>query len=272
VTVEFDAIGTFPSVEYNDAGDNYPRVSPYSSIDLGAPTITPISGGVHMSMTWNTQTYDKETINLGWYSPGRWAISTPATRACTITNIIIDGNEFGAPNLAMDVARSNNGYIYVGTPNKVWKSTDGGFTWTESLDDHGSNDLVIDPQLAGVYYHWSDAGNLELVVADVVSGSALDTEAATATPLRLARDLNSGRLWALKSGTTLRLRNAGVWSDLDTGLAGARGLHAYLGGKLIYLDGGAILYSDDYGATQTDKTGDWSGFGSPVNAHLMSTA
>ena len=67
------------------------------------------------------------------------------------------------------------------------------------------------------------------------------------------------------------MRYNAAWSDLDTGLSGARGLHCYLGGKLIYLDGGAILYSDDYGATQADKTGDWSGFASPINAHLLRT-
>lgn len=170
---------------------------------------------------------------------------------------------------ALDVARTNNQYIYVGTSNKVFKSTDGGFTWAESLGDHGSNDIHVDPQLAGVYYHWATDGSLELVIADVVSGAALDTETPIEVGLRLARDLNSGRLWTLDSSATLRVRYNAVWSDLDTGLSGARGLHAYLGGKLIYLDGSAIMYSTDYGATQADKTGDWSGFGSPINAHLM---
>ena len=174
------------------------------------------------------------------------------------------------PN-ALDVSRTNNNYVYVGTENKVWKSTDGGITWAQSLD-HGSFDLAVDPQLAGVYYHWSTTGNLELVVADTVSGSALDTETPANIPLRVARDLNSGRLWTLDSQTTLRMRNLGSWSDLDTGLSGSRGLHAYLGGKLIYLDAATILYSADYGATQADKTGGWSGFGSPINAHLMREA
>ena len=100
---------------------------------------------------------------------------------------------------ALDVARTNSSWVYVGTPGKVWKSIDGGFTWAESLDDHGSNDICVDPQLAGVYYHWAADGSLELVVADAVSGSDLDTETPAEVGLRLARDLNSGRLWALES-------------------------------------------------------------------------
>ena len=172
---------------------------------------------------------------------------------------------------ALDVSRTNNAYVYVGTPNKVFKSTDGGFTWSDSLT-HGSNDINVDPQLAGAYYHWAADGSLELVVADILTVPDLDTpETPVEIGLRLQRDLNSGRLWSLKSGTTLRLRNLGTSSDQDTGLSGARGLHAYLGGKLIYLDTSNIYYSADYGVTQALKKGSWSAYGSPINAHLMRT-
>jgi hypothetical protein len=169
---------------------------------------------------------------------------------------------------ALDVARGNPNWVYVGTADKVWKSTDGGFTWALSLEDHGSNDIHVDPGPAGVYYHWAADGGLELVSADTVTPPDLDTEAPVSAPLRLARDLNTGRLWGINAGATLKCRNNAAWSDQQTGLTGGRGLHAYVGGKLIFVDSGHVYISDDYGETVVDKTGAWA-MSAGVNAHRL---
>jgi len=278
VTVEFDATGDLPSTNYDTASDLWPYINYLVSDAWVTLTASPIDGGYHVSGTLDgTQVDDNNgdqgILHIGYFGAreARWENDTPTTRNAIYSNFVINGVSYGSGHhLCLDVSRTNNSYIYVGTPNSIWKSTDGGFVWTQSIEDHGSNDINVDPQLAGVYYHWAVDGSLELIVADVLSVPDLDTdETPVAVSLRLQRDLNSGRLWSLKSGTTLRLRNLGSSSDLDTGLSNARGLHAYLGGKLIYLDGSDIYYSDDYGATQALKKGGWSAYSGPINAHLM---
>jgi hypothetical protein len=107
------------------------------------------------------------------------------------------------------------------------------------------------------------------MVAGVITSTSLLTE----TPLdqfgRLARAPDSGMLWAIPNGTTLKRRNLGTWGDQKTGLYGGCGLQAYAGQKLIFLELGHIYISDDSGATITDKTGGWSEFAGPVNAHRL---
>ncbi len=168
-----------------------------------------------------------------------------------------------------DVARSNPQWLYVGTQDAIYRSQDGGFTWDELLADRGANDICVDPQLAGVIYVWDTNGDLILVINGVVTPPPLNAEATPIqTPLRIARDMNSGRLWAMPNGSTLSVRNLAVWTDQLTGLSGARGLHAYLGGKSIFVDGHNVYASNDYGVTTSAKKGAWD-MSTGINAHRL---
>jgi hypothetical protein len=100
----------------------------------------------------------------------------------------------------------------------------------------------------------------------------LMTETPLNVPLRIARSPNSGKLWGIPNGTTLRMRNLGSNTDQKTSLSGARGLHSYVGTKLIFVDGSKIYLSDDDGTTITDKTGGWATYASGINAHRIVSA
>jgi len=180
------------------------------------------------------------------------------------------------PPTAFDAAPSNWSWLYTSVGDTIYMSRDAGWHWSEFYTTHGAVDICVDPQLAGAIYYASTEGDLTLMVHQGggvgAINATLDSESVTRTPHRIARDLNSGRLWFLKSGTTLECRLNGSWSDQKTGLSGATGLHAYLGGKLIFVDGSEIYTSEDYGATVTARKGDWSGYGGGLNAHRMADA
>jgi hypothetical protein len=183
---------------------------------------------------------------------------------------VVDAN---AP-VALDCSRTVPNWVYVGLDDKIVASEDGGVTWFEFYATVGANDICVDPQLAGAIYIWSSTGGLDLIVKQTlgqpgVLNATLDTETPVKIPLRLARDPSSGRLWAVKSGTTLRCRNLATWADQKTSLAYGRGLHAYSGGKLIMTDASGIWTSEDYGATITDKKGGWTGYGNGINGHRL---
>ena len=177
-----------------------------------------------------------------------------------------------------DVAETNNSWLYVGLTDKIKASEDGGYTWFDFYTDHGANDICVDPQLAGAIYYWATDGNLNLLMkqtlgaAGVLTSEGLMTETPLAVPLRIARDVNSGRLLALPNGTTLTMHNLGSNTNLKTGLSGARGLHAYLGQKIIFVDSSDIYISDDIQAvtpTITAKKGGWVAYASGINSHRM---
>lgn len=188
--------------------------------------------------------------------------------------IEFNGIPIGGAPLAFDYAPTNTSWLYLGLTDKIIASEDGGVTWFDFYTDAGANDLIVDPQLAGAIYCWDTNGNLDLIMK---SGNGqlgtlnrvLDTESPLAKPLRLSRSPNSGHLWAIKSGTTLRQWNSGVWSDQRSGLSFGTGLHSYVGGKLIFAAGDKIYVSEDYGTTTTEKTGDWATLSGAVNAHRV---
>lgn len=179
------------------------------------------------------------------------------------------------PPTAFDVAPSNWMWLYTSVADKIYISTDFAWHWKEFFAEHGAHDIRVDPQLAGVIYYASTEGDLNLMVRQADGSGAinatLDMETPTATPLRIERDLNSGRLWWLANGSVLKMRNLGSWSTQKTGLSGARGLHAYLGGKLIFVDAAEIYVSDDYGETIAAKKGGWSGYSSGINSHRIAS-
>lgn len=178
---------------------------------------------------------------------------------------------------AIDVARTNNNWLYVGLTGKIKASEDGGVTWFDFYTTYGANDICVDPLLAGAVYHWSTTGFLNLLVKQggsrrgKLSNTGLISESpASNIPLRIARDPSSGKLWALPNGTKLVMRDLGSASDQQTGLSGATGLHAYIGYKLIFCDNTKIYISDNSGTTITDKTGGWAGtYTSGKNAHRL---
>lgn len=277
VTIEFDATGDLPSENYDTDADLWPYIN-YEAFDPWVNLMAnQIEQGYHIFGTLNgTQVDDingdQSILHVGYFSTreARWENDTEATRNAIYSNFVINGVAYGTGNhLCIDVERSNSNNVYVGTPNSIWKSIDGAITWSQSISDHGSNDICADPGASGAYYHWSEDGSLELVVNDAVVPPDLDVETPLSVSLRLARDAGSGRLWKLDTGVELAMRDSGSWIVQDTGLSGARGLHSYMGGILFYLDSSDIYYSVDYGTTQSLKKGSWAEYGSPINAHLM---
>lgn len=172
---------------------------------------------------------------------------------------------------AFDVARSNPNWLYLGLIDKILKSEDGGFNWTTLSESEGAYDICVDPQAAGVIYYWDTEGYLKLRVAGVIqdtmlSGNALDQHG------RIARDLNSGKLWVIDASGTLKMRENGSWTDQQTGLSNGRALKAYLGGKLVCLDSSDIYLSTNYGTSWSAKKGGWSEYSIGATAHLLEAA
>ena len=174
-----------------------------------------------------------------------------------------------SPNMpkAIDCARSNPDWVYVGLIDKVMKSEDGSETWEELITDHGAYDICVDPQAAGAIYYWDTNGELRLNVAGVDQGSLL-SDSAHDQHGRLARDINSGRLWACDASGNVKMRNLGSWTTQYTGNM-PMGIKSYIDGNLIFLGSDSIQLSSDYGETWSDKTGDWAEYGSPKAANLM---
>lgn len=178
-----------------------------------------------------------------------------------------------AAPVGFDVARTNANWIYVGFLDKIVKSEDGGVNWTTLTSAHGANDICVDPQIAGAIYYWSTAapvdGNLNLMVAGEIITIAMDTETPARIPCRLARSLNSGKLWTITGGTILKMRENAILTSQKTGLVQGRGLHAYLGDKLIFVDEADIYTSENAGTTITAKKGGWSTYGLGIQVHRL---
>lgn len=174
-----------------------------------------------------------------------------------------------SPNMpkAFDVARTNANWLYVGLEDKIMKSENGGNDWTELTDDHGAYDICVDPQLAGAIYYWDTSGELRLRVAGVDQGSLL-SDSALDQHGRIARDLNSGKLWVIDAYGDVQMREAGSWTTKKSGVSVGHSLRAYLGGKLIFMDAEDIYLSTDYGENWSNKKGGWS-YADPVSVHLM---
>lgn len=217
-----------------------------------------------------------ETAGVGWDMPkeearirSNWQIgwNQPAYTV-TVENWVFWNKPSPIMPKALDVAPMNSNWVYVGLTDKILRSEDGGFTWTVMTEDYGANDILVDPQLAGVIYVWNTDGDLVSFVGGVEQAAVL-SESAVELPLRLARSVNLGRLWGLQDAADLERRENASWTTQDTGLANATGLHAYLGERLIYLDAADIYFSGDGGGTISAKKGGWAEYAGGINAHLM---
>ena len=201
----------------------------------------------------------------------------PTTSECTWNIIAYVFYNVPSPIMpnAFDVSATNNNWLYVGLVGKIRGSEDGGLTWFDFYTDHGANDICVDPQIAGAIYYWATDGNLNLLLKNTLgfegtlTQEAIMTETPLEVPLRISRDVNSGKLWAIPNGTTIVRRENAINVDQKTGLVNARGLHSYNGGFLIAVENDIIYLSDDYGVTWVDKTGSWATYGAGLNAHRM---
>jgi hypothetical protein len=187
-----------------------------------------------------------------------------------------------SPNMpkALAVSPTTTTWLYVGFNDKIMMSEDGGVNWYDFYTPHGAFDICVDPQLAGAIYYWSTDGNLNLLVKQSIGGSeegkltstGLMTETALDDFGRVDRDPSSGRLLAIPNGTTLKMRNNAVNTDLKTGLVNGHGLHVYSGYKMIMVDGSEVWISDDLDAETpsiTAKKGTWTEYSNGVQAHRM---
>jgi hypothetical protein len=295
-TLEYDVIGDMPSVDYDEDGDMYPYAqsaggTSYNNQIFDDIVVTPISGGVHVSGTFHTDlgggsTYlDRTKMAIGYFFGyvGHWSQFGAPDRTFVVQNLTADGVAFeGSIYMCMDVARTNNNWLYIGLEDRIVASEDGGASWFLFYSVHGALDVCVDPQLAGALYYWSTDGNLNLLIKGatgslgVLNAEGLITEPS---PIRLfgriARDPSTGRLYGLVDGTALHVRNLGSNTVLKTAMTRAHGIHVYAGGnKMIFCTWTDIFISDDLRAaspTITSKLGIWAapGYLDGVNAHRM---
>lgn len=177
---------------------------------------------------------------------------------------------------ALDVANTNNDWLYVGFRDCIYKSEDSGFTWKllyGGSANEGANDIRVDRLLAGVIYYWGCDGNFYTMIAGQRQASTLSETAASRQFNRIIDDpLRGGyRLWTIDGDGNLKKRYLASWSTLQTNLSGFCGLRSYVGSlgavKILYMTATDIYYSIDDGVTVASKKGGWS-IASPVGAFL----
>ena len=176
---------------------------------------------------------------------------------------------------ALDVAPTNNTYAYVATDTRIYQTRDGNVTWHTWYDASGAYDLLVDPQAAGAVYFIDTLGKvmLQYGTPKVIEDLSL-TETPVDIPLRLAREINGGRLWCLQhngsDSFTLMERELGVWSTMVSSVSEGRSLKCYLGGggyELVYLDATEVWYKHETGAF-LPKVGTWSTYAVPKTINL----
>lgn len=174
---------------------------------------------------------------------------------------------------AFDIAPLNQDWLYIGFQDKVYQSVDSGIEWEEWLNE-GAYDLAVHTMLAGVIAYWNPTGSLKLAEAGVAVAT-LKTETHPAKiPYRVIYDpLNGVKMWAMVSDAPdrydLQKREVGSWATQVANIQGARGLVAYVGGELLYMERDKIWYSSNYGGGWNDKSGGWTTIEDPIRAHLM---
>lgn len=174
---------------------------------------------------------------------------------------------------ALDFAATNPEWVYVGLPDKILLSMDGGYTWEVKISTHGADDIRVHPLLAGVIAFWSATdGGLYQAINGVVQAQ-LKSGTALAQPLRINYNRTGAIMRVIDAAGELWQKDAaGTWTALDTGGGvGSIGIRSYIKDAttdyMVY--GGATNIRYFNGTTWADATGDWSGYASPRNAHLL---
>jgi hypothetical protein len=173
---------------------------------------------------------------------------------------------------AMDYARTNPSWVYVGFEDKIVWSTDGGYTWTLLTEDYGADDIAVHPTLGSVFACWTPEGELRfwtgLEMLDPVTTAAPEHKAH-----RLAfNQVNGSRLWMIADGAVKRW-DVGTITILKDDFASPVAVRAYARtdgqSTVALMDGAGVWVSLDDGATWANRVGDWAGFSSPVSIHLL---
>ncbi len=174
--------------------------------------------------------------------------------------------------IAMDCGKHDGNKVYIGTDTKILRTIDGGETWEDYNTETGANDIechytqTSDDDIT----IWATSGQLYRVIAGVL-GDDLYTEASpTAVPYRICSDpMTPDVIYALPNGTLLIKWTDGSIPALKIGLTSARSLSIKPGAtlalrRIFFLEGDKITYSLDDGANWLDKTGDYTGYGTPI--------
>jgi len=203
-----------------------------------------VGGWVARGDSWATNMYN---------DPARVKVRIDTNRASTAQSWVFWGYPSYAHALA--VAPTNDNYVYIGTSQGIYRSSNGGFNWGALTEEFGANDLLVDDAVAGVVYFWNTEGNL-----GYFSDAALTYIDGVGTE---SPDQNTGRIakfatymWVLTSGM-LKQRYMGAWTTKATGLANEQGLRVYNNGvDLVFADDAGVWYSHDRSSSWTNKKGD----------------
>ena len=192
---------------------------------------------------------------------------------------------------AFDIGKHDPLKVYVGTEDKIYKSSDGAQHFIEHITSDGANDIechLAQPASDDEITFWS-ATTRELIrtnggIIGGVFGGVIDVSVPNLPiPYRIASDpINGFPIYVLEhqgsNAYKLRYSSDGVnWSDVtiggSTSMTGARSLKSYgvvaapTQRRHIFLKVDGIFYSVD-GTTFTDKKGAYPGYGVPVVANL----
>lgn len=197
------------------------------------------------------------------------AVLTAAATPLTIDTFAF-WKETDPGSAVFDFARTDNDWVYIGSETEIYKSIDGGWTWTVLSVSYGADDILVDPQAAGVIYFWATDGTFSCMVAGQVQALPTLTSIRYRRHTRIAKQLNGGKIWTIDGGGILKEHDLGAWTSRVTGVIEGCSLRAYLGSPvvLVYLDSTKIWYSTT-GSSFTNKTGGWAGFANPIAIHLM---
>jgi len=163
---------------YEDGGDTY-KIWAYDDL-----------------YNWYKNGPDHTQVYFKWNPRG---CQIACTKCYTVTAEIIeiDGQIIGMPT-AIDIAKTNENWIYIGLSEKIIKSEDAGATWAVLTSDYGADDIAVHPMLAGHFVFHATDGNLYQCTVGVVDTTPLDTGRRIAVPRRLAFDPHGGgKLWSL---------------------------------------------------------------------------
>lgn len=239
---------------------------------------------------WVTAEYGAEGLaTWQWGSPAQGSTMSSAAESVRL-GVKVDSQDRGEHSfdmgvywnvpepvvpLGFDVAPANNNWMYIGLETSIIWSSDGGYTWQTLTSSYGADDIRVNPLLAGVFAFYAPGGTLYQSINGAVQ-TLLAGSVRVKRPRRIAYNGSGGEIFVLHPTAadtfSAKKRALAAWSDLETGIAGARCLRVYQkagGSYVMFCTGTNIRFSANSGATFADRKGDWAGYGSPVGIHLL---